>query len=497
MLSNASLQSSIQIHCKKILDNIAPENQTEFKLDDIIRIEKYAQTRNLIFALLYLHWLKESKSLANPFFDYKQENVQKAKNKMLEALSDAIKMDRKTFESLLTDAIWLTVWLSSDRRAFLGDLFYYVPESGITGEEFAELQKYLIYLSSPLEKTFLAAAEKEVVSLTFLEDELEANEGPKSQEIFNELISLELPFLTKAEPIQPEPKSNKPVFGKSFEEVIQQIPVLKEYDGSKKIEEQTYTPRNLQDGDRDRDEQELKERPNIVEPLAASDNFEEEIEENIELATEQVDLQDYESIDEALIEVQEPEILSQDPSEDVITEEPIEQSFDLIKPVEQEPANEKDDTKVQEEVEKTVEAEDDDKEYLSDMDLETHSKADHLELTKSVHTNPEEQKEPEPEPASEDPEVEDQPKTLLDQIMRSNKKERGTLNLQDRFRFRKRLFKNNEIDFDRALKIIKSSDTSKEALSRLNMLYGKAYDWDHDSEIYQEFSTSISKAIGN
>ena len=416
MLSNASLQRSVQIHAAEILRTILKEESTQVDLQDILRLERYPQVRSMLFALLYLKWLEESARLSSTYFNYHAPSVQVHKYALLEELSNSIQMSRSTFENLLADAIWLTVWLSSDRRAFMGELFYFTPREGIRGVEFKELEQYVIYQDTQLQKAFAAIEPDQSLTQSTVEGVLDSFEDEAHQQAYDGLIASELPYLIKPSEkvVAAPPVSTKPAFGKSF---VHNLTVLATEEEPAVAAKKPETKQEAVDTAPPTAEKKLQ--PTAEEPVS---------------------------------------IESSKPEEQLLPEPAV--------PLEGQTAAHEAPTNA------------------SIVEVELSSDE---EVARTVPYR--ERKQPETT-ASEVPESEEA-STLLDQIRSNVKVERGLFTLQDRFRFKKYLFDNNEIDFERATQRIRQADQAEEAIVKLTKLYSQAYSWDDKVELVADFEFRI------
>ncbi|EIM77877.1 hypothetical protein A3SI_05372 [Nitritalea halalkaliphila LW7] len=91
---------------------------------DIVTFSPSSQVNFFILKTLFEQWEEELEQLKdNPYFDYRNNQVDQALKEFVNVLSRAIKVDREHFEPLVRQAVMLTLFLAADPlRFYLGEL---------------------------------------------------------------------------------------------------------------------------------------------------------------------------------------------------------------------------------------------------------------------------------------------------------------------------------------------------------------------------------------
>jgi hypothetical protein len=180
--------------------------------EDIMQLTPSRQVNLMIIKSLFMAWQTEMEALkGNPYFDYSNPQVEEVLQEFMNALSRAIKIDRKNFEPLLRQAVEDSVTLAADPVGFLENELEY--SAGLNLEEYFKRNKKYIQWHKGLWEAFVQKTEKFTIpeSLSMAFDELMDEYGKKLepaeellqplQEVHSLVIEKLFPDLEEAHPV--------------------------------------------------------------------------------------------------------------------------------------------------------------------------------------------------------------------------------------------------------------------------------------------------------
>ena len=122
--------------------------------EQIIEFSSIKQINFLILKILEERWEAEVARLESPFFDYSHTDVQEGLRSFLNILSQHIRVSRKTFTTVLMEAIFGTLQLILDPRSFYEQEIQKAAKLKLTAEYYRRTIKYLQY-NREIFKTFV------------------------------------------------------------------------------------------------------------------------------------------------------------------------------------------------------------------------------------------------------------------------------------------------------------------------------------------------------
>lgn len=128
-----------QLICNEYFDNRAKISGSE-----ILKLTEIKQLNLMVVRTLYEKWLEDTAKFKSPFFDFDNEDVQKAFKDFKNILSRHISVNKDHFEEVLIKAVYSTLELNLNTENYFEGLMKDLPEFKLTKEWLKINGKYFI-----------------------------------------------------------------------------------------------------------------------------------------------------------------------------------------------------------------------------------------------------------------------------------------------------------------------------------------------------------------
>lgn len=132
---------------------------------EILELTPVRQVNLLVIKSLLFQWKKETESLRSPYFDFTNEDVQKALSTFMNTVSRHISIDRKHMEPLLLRATSEAILLIFFPYVFYTELIEKWQEDNISLKDLKQIDKYVKVNNSLMDSLIYAMTENKMSSI--------------------------------------------------------------------------------------------------------------------------------------------------------------------------------------------------------------------------------------------------------------------------------------------------------------------------------------------
>lgn len=145
-MQNLKDQSSIKKYSKEFSDKIlsdAFQNHERITGQELLNLTPVRQVNLFIIKTLLFKWKKESEKIKSPYFDYSNENVQKALSTFMNTVSRYISVTREDLRPLLEGAVYESICLIYYPYDFYMQLIEKWEEDQLSLKDLKQINKYI------------------------------------------------------------------------------------------------------------------------------------------------------------------------------------------------------------------------------------------------------------------------------------------------------------------------------------------------------------------
>jgi hypothetical protein len=139
----------------RIFTDELDDSRSFFTGKDLLNLNPVKQVNLFILKEIFFGWMAQNQSMRSPYFDFENEEVQKAMNDLMNLLSHHIKLSKEDLRPLYASAINDTILFYLVPDYFLAQLIRDLDETLFNRELFGKLKNY-IDLNKSLYESFTA-----------------------------------------------------------------------------------------------------------------------------------------------------------------------------------------------------------------------------------------------------------------------------------------------------------------------------------------------------